>query len=227
MASYAGRDKYEVYSTQDNRDKFVMDLKDHECSCRKFRLTDVKNYINNYYKKETYVNCYQHVIYSINGLNLWEHSQNDDVLPLVFRKSIGCPKLSRNKTGDEPRNTGSLSKLSREGQQQKCSYYFALGHNKRSSSRKRKKKAAQPFKKNANITRTSTCTTRTVNPIKSRSKAATRTQPKRKNNAQESRTSSKRAKCTNNNSQPQLSIITHHSPSRRTLKYMAKTPPRA
>ncbi|XP_025703807.1 uncharacterized protein [Arachis hypogaea] len=147
LAIYAGRDKYEVSSSQGNRAKFVVDLNLHECSCRKFQLTgypcehamscirkmclDVKNYVNKCYRKETYVDCYQHVICPLNGPNLWSQTENDDVLPPVFRKAIGHLKLSRNKTGDEPRNNGPLSKLSRTGQQQKCSYCFALGHNKK------------------------------------------------------------------------------------------------
>ncbi|KAL4397993.1 hypothetical protein AHAS_Ahas01G0247400 [Arachis hypogaea] len=69
MTIYVGRDKYEVSSSQGNRDKFVVDLMNYECSCRKFRLTgypcehamscirkmslNVKSYVNNYYKKET------------------------------------------------------------------------------------------------------------------------------------------------------------------------------
>ncbi|XP_052119032.1 uncharacterized protein LOC127748491 [Arachis duranensis] len=158
LAIYAGRDKYEVSISQGNRAKFVVDLNLHECYCRKFQLTgypcehamscirkmclDVKNYVNKCYRKETYVDCYQHVICPLNGPNLWSQIENDDVLPPVFRKAIGHPKLSRNKTGDEPRNNGPLSKLSRTGQQQKCSYCFALGHNKRTCPRKRKMKAS-------------------------------------------------------------------------------------
>ncbi|RYR50311.1 hypothetical protein Ahy_A07g036903 [Arachis hypogaea] len=83
LAIYAGRDKYEVSSSQ-----------------------DVKNYVNKCYKKETYVDCYQHVIYPVNGPNLWDRTQNNDVLPPVFRKPIGHPKLSRNKASDESRNNG-------------------------------------------------------------------------------------------------------------------------
>ncbi|RYR53170.1 hypothetical protein Ahy_A06g028158 [Arachis hypogaea] len=142
LAIYAGKDKYEVSTSQGNRAKFVVDLNLHECSCRKFQLTgypcehamsyirkmclDVKNYVNKCYRKETYVDCYQHIIYPLNGPNFWSQTENDDVLPPVFRKLIGHPKLSRNKTGDEPCNNGPLSKLSRTGQQQKCSYCFAL-----------------------------------------------------------------------------------------------------
>ncbi|RYR30778.1 hypothetical protein Ahy_B01g055545 [Arachis hypogaea] len=83
IAIYVGRDKYEVSSSQGNRNKFVVDLMNHECSRKKFQLSGYPcehamscirkcNYVNNYYKKEIYVNCYQHVIYPVNGLNLWE-----------------------------------------------------------------------------------------------------------------------------------------------------------
>ncbi|XP_029148772.1 uncharacterized protein [Arachis hypogaea] len=132
LAIYAGRDKYKVSNSQGNGDKFIVDLKLHECSCRKFQLTgypcehaiscirkmclDVKNYVNKCYKKETYIDCYQYVIYPMNGPNLWDRTQNGDVLPPVFRKLIGRLKLSRNKAGDESHNNGPLSKLSRAGQ---------------------------------------------------------------------------------------------------------------
>ncbi|KAL4357372.1 hypothetical protein AHAS_Ahas09G0180100 [Arachis hypogaea] len=219
LAIYAGRDKYEVSSSQGNRAKFVVDLNLHECSCRKFQLTgypcehamscirkmclDVKNFVNKCYRKETYVDCYQHVIYPLNGPNLWSWTENDDVLLPVFRKPIGRPKLSRNKTGDEPRNNGPLSKLSRTGQQQKCSYCFALGHNKRTCPRKCKMEAS--VKKNATPqAKKGTGRTRTPKPSKIPAKTttqpATKLQPKRKSNtqvggSQESQASSKRARC--------------------------------
>ncbi|RYR28220.1 hypothetical protein Ahy_B01g052341 [Arachis hypogaea] len=252
LAIYAGRDKYEVSSNQGNRDKFVVDLKLHECSCRKFQLTgypcehamscirkmglDVKDYVNKCYKKETYVDCYQHVIYPVNGPNLWARTENDDVLPPVFRKPIGRPKLSRNKTGDESRNNGPLAKLSMTGQQQKCSYCFALGHNKRTCPRRRKVEASAKKHNAAPQAKKSAGTTRTPNPnknpAKTTTKPTTKLQPKRKSNTQvgetqESQTSSKRARCSSSASQPQPSIATVTSPSRRTLKFMAETPPRA
>ncbi|XP_025694796.3 uncharacterized protein [Arachis hypogaea] len=182
LAIYAGRDKYEVSSSQGNRAKFVVDLNLHECSCRKFQLTgypcehamscirkmclDVKNYVNKCYRKETYVDCYQHVIYPLNGPNLWSRTENDDVLPPVFRKPIGRPKLRRNKTGDEPRNNGPLSKLARTGQQQKCSYCFALGHNKRTCPRKRKMEAAANKQNATAQSKKGAGTTRTPKPNK-------------------------------------------------------------
>ncbi|RYR68631.1 hypothetical protein Ahy_A03g015110 [Arachis hypogaea] len=170
LAIYAGRDKYEVSSSQGNRAKFVVDLNLHECSCRKFQLTgypcehamscirkmclDVKNYVNKCYRKETYVDCYQ--------------------------------------------------------------------HNATAQAKKGAKKGAG--------------TTRTLKsnkiPAKTTTQPATRLQPKRKSStqvegSQESQTSSKRARCSSSASQPQPSTATVTSPSRRTLRFMAKTPPRA
>ncbi|RYR07501.1 hypothetical protein Ahy_B05g074862 [Arachis hypogaea] len=108
MAIYAGRDKYEVYNTHGNRKKFVLDLSKRECSCRKYQLAgipcqhamscimkmcfDVDSYFDDCFKKDTYVRCYEHIIYPVNGSNLWERTLHDDVLPPVFRKSIGRPK---------------------------------------------------------------------------------------------------------------------------------------
>nr|XP_029153281.1 uncharacterized protein LOC114927482 [Arachis hypogaea] len=251
LAIYASRDKYEVSNSQGNRDKFVVDLKLHGCSCRKFQITgfpcehamscikkmclDVKNYVNKCYKKDTYVDCYQHVIYPVNGSNMWDRTQNDDVLPPVFRKPIGHQKLSRNKAGDESRNNGPLSKLSRARQQQKCSYYFAFGHNKRTCPRKYKVEASAKKQNAAPQSKKSAGTTRTPNPsknvMKTITKATTKLQPKRKSNTQvvgiqQSQTFSKRAKCNSNASQPRPSTTTVTSPSRRTLKYMAKIPTR-
>ncbi|RYQ97220.1 hypothetical protein Ahy_B08g093241 [Arachis hypogaea] len=204
---------------------------EHAMSCIRKMCLDVKNYVNKCYRKETYVDCYQHVIYPVNGPNLWARTEIDDVLPLVFRKPIGRPKLSRNKTGDEPRNNGPLAKLSRTGQQQNCSYCFALGHNKRTCPRKRKVEASAKKNNAAPQVKKGTGTTRTPNPSKIPAKTitqpATKLQPKRKSNtqvggSQESQTSSKRARCSSNASQPQPSTATVTSPSRRTLKFMAK-----
>ncbi|XP_072073975.1 uncharacterized protein [Arachis hypogaea] len=76
VSVYAGRDRYEVVSIQ-GKEKFVVDLRNHECSCRKFQLFgipcahamtcirkmcfNVDTYVADYYKKAAYISCYQHV----------------------------------------------------------------------------------------------------------------------------------------------------------------------
>ncbi|RYR38640.1 hypothetical protein Ahy_A09g043750 [Arachis hypogaea] len=176
LTIYAGRDKYEVSSSQGNRAK-KFQLKgypsEHAMSCIRKMCLDVKNYVNKCYRKETYMDCYQHVIYPLNGPNLWSWTENNDVL--------------------SPPN------------------------------------ATPQAKKGA-------VTTRTPKPSKISAKTttqlATKLQQKKKSNtqvggSQESQTSSKRARCSSSASQPQPSTATVTSPSRRTLRFMAKTPSRA
>nr|XP_025625533.1 uncharacterized protein LOC112717809 [Arachis hypogaea] len=74
VSTYAGHDKYEVTSIHGGKEKFIVDLKTHECSCRKFQLSgipcahamtcitkmcfNVDNFVANCYKKATYSECY-------------------------------------------------------------------------------------------------------------------------------------------------------------------------
>ncbi|RYQ92206.1 hypothetical protein Ahy_B09g098384 [Arachis hypogaea] len=96
---------------------------------------NVDSYIADYYKKAAYISCYQHVVFPVNGPNLWDRTQFEDVLPPIYRKPIGRPKKKRARAAYE--HTTRIG-LSREGQQQKYSYCFCSGHNKRSCLKKRK-----------------------------------------------------------------------------------------
>ncbi|RYR78369.1 hypothetical protein Ahy_A01g003144 [Arachis hypogaea] len=151
VSVYAGRDRYGVVSIQRGKEKIVVDLRHHECSCRKFQLSgihcahamtcirkmcfNVDTYVTDYYKKAAYISCYQHVVFPVNGPNLWNRTQFEDVLPPIYRKPIGRPKKKRARGADEQ---ATRTGLSREGQQQKCSYCLCSGHNKRSYPKKRK-----------------------------------------------------------------------------------------
>ncbi|XP_072064456.1 uncharacterized protein [Arachis hypogaea] len=121
VSVYAERDRYEVVSIQRGKEKFVVDLRHHECSCRKFKLSGIPSaHAMNYIRKIP---------------NLWERTQFEDVLPPIYRKPIGRPKKKREQaTDDQPTRSG----LSHEGQQQKCSYYLCSGHNKWNCPKKRK-----------------------------------------------------------------------------------------
>ncbi|RYQ99817.1 hypothetical protein Ahy_B07g087828 [Arachis hypogaea] len=46
------------------------------------------SYVDDCFKKDTYVRCYEHVIYPVNGSNLWKKNPHDDVVPPVFRKLL-------------------------------------------------------------------------------------------------------------------------------------------
>ncbi|XP_029147025.1 uncharacterized protein [Arachis hypogaea] len=136
VSTYAGRDKYEVTSIHGGKEKKM--------------CFNVDNFVANCYKKATYSECYQHVVYPVNGPNLWEKTQFDDVFPPIYRKPIGRPKLKRNKAADKNPTRGGVS---REGQNQKCSYCFSRGHNKRTCPKKRKVAATSSANKVAGSTR--------------------------------------------------------------------------
>ncbi|RYR39995.1 hypothetical protein Ahy_A09g045642 [Arachis hypogaea] len=107
----------------------------HAMTCIRKMCFNVDTYVSDYYKKAAYISCYQHVVFPINGPNLWDRTQFEDVLPPTYRKPIGRPKKKRTRAADEKSNRTGLS---REGQQQKCSYCLCSGHNKRSCPKKRK-----------------------------------------------------------------------------------------
>ncbi|RYR02676.1 hypothetical protein Ahy_B06g081474 [Arachis hypogaea] len=259
VSTYAGRDKYEVTSIHRGKEKFVVDLKNHECSCRKFQLSgipcahamtcirkmcfNVDNFVANCYKKATYTECYQHVIYPLNGPNLWEKTPFDDVLPPIYRKPIGRPKLKRNKAADENPTRGGVS---REGQNQKCSYCFARGHNKRTCPKKRKVAATASANKVAGSTRrasrfkSSTTTSTISSTISSQgskqsqaaAKKTTVTRPKRKSSSnhvssQQSQATSKKAKLTPSTTSLRVLPSPSKHISKSQLKFMARTPPKA
>src|SRR4051812_13704299 len=103
---------FEVRHIENQADIFSVNLKDHECSCRKWQLTslpcvhfiyalksrnlNINEYISDFYKKSRYQVVYQPIIYSINGINLWIKIEYPNMQPPKFRKMTGRPKKRRN-----------------------------------------------------------------------------------------------------------------------------------
>ncbi|RYR27782.1 hypothetical protein Ahy_B01g051836 [Arachis hypogaea] len=88
-------------------------------------------------QKAKYIECYQHVVYPVNGPNMWTKTPFDDVLPLVYRKPIGRPKSKRNKIANEHQTRGGVS---RKGQNQKCRYVLLHANKVAGSISKRSSK---------------------------------------------------------------------------------------
>ncbi|CAK8566370.1 unnamed protein product [Lathyrus sativus] len=146
MARLAGEVIYEVRHVNMTRDKFTVDLKQKECSCRSYMLTDtpcyhaiaciqsraedLTNYIPTMYRKKTYQACYRPIIYSTNGDDLWEETPYLNILPPPSRITLGKPKRKRNKYDDE--KTKDTTTISRKWFPNKCSVCGKSGHNKAS-----------------------------------------------------------------------------------------------
>ncbi|RYQ86596.1 hypothetical protein Ahy_B10g106252 [Arachis hypogaea] len=193
----------------------------------------------------------KHVVYPVNGPNLWDRTQFEDVLPPTYRKPIGRPKKKRARGADEQ---ATRTGLSREGQQQKCSYCLCSGHNKRSCPKKRK---VTPNPTVNNVA-TSTSKGRKRQGVRKSSRLSAKTDsgkaadsgsrkqrgsnnkppshPKRKPpvSSQQSQAASKRAKVNHSQTASAPAPTTTRvlpSPVKRVtqsqLRFMARTPPRA
>ncbi|KAL5559251.1 hypothetical protein UlMin_035462 [Ulmus minor] len=93
------------------------------------------DYVDSYYKKESYIKAYQPVIYGLNGPKMWPTTGNLPVQCPDFTKQRGRPKKSRNLQGDEVKKGGTL-KLRKNYYVGRCGICGERGHNKRSCSKR-------------------------------------------------------------------------------------------
>lgn len=82
---------FEVRHLENPIDKFIVNLKEHICSCRRWKLTglpcvhslsamksinyNVDDYIPEYYRKSRYMEVYKQVIFPVNVSNLWVRTE--------------------------------------------------------------------------------------------------------------------------------------------------------
>lgn len=113
----AGFSLFEVKKAQD---KYVVDLGKQTCACGKWDLTGIpcchavacmwsnnyrpENYVAAYYRKETFLNIYRHIILPCNGPKLWPVIDADPINPPYMRRAPRRPKKQRRKTDYEARN---------------------------------------------------------------------------------------------------------------------------
>ena len=92
-------------------DKFVVNIDEASCTCRKWSITgipcyhalsamrflniDGKDFISTWYKKSTYEETYASIIYTINGQRVWEVTPYPDILPPPKRSLPGRQKKKR------------------------------------------------------------------------------------------------------------------------------------
>ncbi|XP_047150406.1 uncharacterized protein LOC124822445 [Vigna umbellata] len=111
IPSWSAQRLFEVRHVSQSEEKFVVDVDQYSCSCRKWSISgipcvhalatmrflniDLEDYIPVCFKKSTYEEIYSSIIYPINGNNLWEVTQSPDVMPPLTRQMSGCPKKKR------------------------------------------------------------------------------------------------------------------------------------
>ncbi|XP_058726261.1 uncharacterized protein LOC131597588 [Vicia villosa] len=149
---------FEVRHIEHQGDIFGVNLKDHDCSCRKWQLTGIPcvhalsamksrslafdDYIPEIYKKARYISVYEPIIYPVNGTNLWVRTEYPDVQPPKFKKMPGRPKKKRNREQGEI--DGSDRKMRKTGMVLRCTRCRQTGHNNSTCKMTPPTQASQP-----------------------------------------------------------------------------------
>ncbi|CAL5189906.1 unnamed protein product [Lathyrus oleraceus] len=135
---------FEVRHVKNSAETFTVNLKDDICSYKRWDLTGlpcvhalssmkimnfkIDNYIHEYYRKSRYMAVYKHVIYPVNGSNIWVKTPYPDVQPPKYRNMYGILKNGSNLEQGEI--NGIDRKMRGIGFIVKCSRCNKAGHDK-------------------------------------------------------------------------------------------------
>ncbi|XP_017416579.1 uncharacterized protein LOC108327380 [Vigna angularis] len=108
LPRWSSHQLFEVLHISQFGEQFVVNLENKECSCRKWLITGIpcthaitamkffnlneKDYIGHWFRKSTYEEIYNTIIYPINGQLVWDITSYPDVLPPKKRTMPGRPK---------------------------------------------------------------------------------------------------------------------------------------
>ncbi|KAG8377364.1 hypothetical protein BUALT_Bualt08G0025400 [Buddleja alternifolia] len=137
--TWGGADKFEVQHGMDNH---ILYLNEQYCSCGMFQLVgypcchvvasiaslrlDIENYVDDCFKKETYLRVYSHMVNPVLGMHDFEDSVLGTIDPPHIRIMPGRPKKMRRRDGNDIRGPFVL----RKGLTHTCSICGEQGHNK-------------------------------------------------------------------------------------------------
>lgn len=98
-------------------EKYVVNIEERTCSCRKWDLTGVPcyhaisalwvamkdpfEYVDDCYSMKTHLKCYEPAILSLNEEQDWEDVNAQPPLPPIYGKASGRPKKHRRKSANE------------------------------------------------------------------------------------------------------------------------------
>ncbi|KAL5564328.1 hypothetical protein UlMin_027492 [Ulmus minor] len=115
-AKWAGGFIFQV--TTYTQDQLVVNLGDRCCSCRQFQLSgipcghalaciysrnlNVYEYVDSFYKKESYEKTYAPIIYPMPHPDRWPNVRQNVILPSLFKQMPGKPKKARRREAGEP-----------------------------------------------------------------------------------------------------------------------------
>ena len=94
-----------------------------------FKKERAEDYAHDFYKKDTYIALYSHLIQPCNGPDLWPDIDEDAILPPIYKIQPRRPKIDiRRKDIDEVHNP---YKMKRNQTSLRCAHCHQLGQNRR------------------------------------------------------------------------------------------------
>ncbi|XP_012852596.1 PREDICTED: uncharacterized protein LOC105972205 [Erythranthe guttata] len=145
ILEWNGHDKFEVKGWVG--DQWTVDLTLKTCSCRKwdisgipcvhatacifYRRENTEDYVEHWYRKDTFLKAYSHMLNPLKGQKEWPDSTLNTLVPWYEKpKKAGRPlKHARRKESDESSQKQVTGK--RNGPKYSCSKCGKLGHNKK------------------------------------------------------------------------------------------------
>ena len=131
-------------------EQFVVNIDKMECSCRKWSITRLpcchaisamkflnlkgEDFIANWFRKSTYKETYNSVVYPINCQQLWEVTTYPDVLSPIKRIMPGRPKKKRRLEPWELKKDETA--LRKGGVRKRCAVCREIGHNRTACPKK-------------------------------------------------------------------------------------------
>ncbi|KAH7835483.1 hypothetical protein Vadar_026509 [Vaccinium darrowii] len=92
----------------------------------------VEGIVHHYYQKQTYINTYKHVMYPMNGMDMWEKTDKPPIQPPHYARKSGRPKKCRRREVDEPPPAeDGTKKMKRHLKKLRCRRCGGKGHNVR------------------------------------------------------------------------------------------------
>ncbi|XP_052728479.1 uncharacterized protein LOC128195279 [Vigna angularis] len=179
--SWSANKIFEVRHVSQAGDKFVVNLDENLCTCRKWEITgipcchtlaamkflnlDAEEFIPCCFRKSTYEETYSSIVYPINGNNLWEITTYDDVFPPPKRTLPGKPKKKRRL--EQWALVKDDKRMRKGGLKKRCGICKELDHNRTSCT-----KAKQTIDLNSQQTQQSNPSTQPMMPSSNQVEAA-------------------------------------------------------
>jgi hypothetical protein len=122
--------------------QFIVDTAKRTCSCGFWELVGIpcrhavaalsyrkqnpSDYVDEYYSRAKYLECYGFGVSPINGMEMWPEVDIEEPLPPHFKRGPGRPKKLRIRELDE-----LGTRMRRPGVNYRCTKCDKFGHNKR------------------------------------------------------------------------------------------------